>query len=242
MYIYFFFIFFCKAVPTPAVSKRRSVTQTTPWPPDSQNLKTRSIRHCTLYTNRSGKVGARTRTNGQDHPNRHPTQPQQLRSKTQKPRRASGRQSKQARTRRSEQARKTKPTPNSSTAAQVKDPKATESKRETVQEAEHKQERTNEHARQPKQRPSSTTAAQVKDPKATESTRETIQEAEHEQERTNKQGNPNRSPTQPQQLRSKTQKPRRASGNQSRQERTRSPLIASSGGGNKYQGKGVKAW
>ena len=80
---------------------------------------------------------------------------------------------------------------------------------------------TNEQARQPKPKPNSTTAAQAKDPKATESKRETIQEAEHEQQRTNKQGNPNRSPTQPQQLRSKTQKPRRASGKQSRQERTR---------------------
>ena len=89
-------------MPTRTVSKRRSVTQTTPWPPDSQNLKTRSIRHCTLYTNRSGKVGARTRTNGQDQPNRHPTQPQQLRSKTQKPRRASGRQSRRQSTNKNE--------------------------------------------------------------------------------------------------------------------------------------------
>jgi hypothetical protein len=229
-------------VPTPAVSKRRSVTQTTPWPPDSQNLKTRSIRHCTLYTNRSGKVGARTRTNGQDQPNRHPTQPQQLRSKTQKPRRASGSTIQEACTNKKKRTGKENQTDtqlNHSSSGQR--PKS-HGEQAGDSPGGRAQTRTNEHAKQPKQRPSSTTAAQVKDPKATESTRETIQEAEHGQERTNKQGNPNRSPTQPQQLRSKTQKPRRASGNQSRQERTRSPLIASSGGGTKYQGKGVKAW
>ena len=69
------------------------------------------------------------------------------------------------------------------------------------------QERTNEQARQPKPKPNSTTAAQFKDPKATESKRETVQAG--------------------------TNKNKREQG---------SPLIAKSGGGNKYQGKGEKAW
>ena len=97
--------------------------------------------------------------------------------------------------------------------------------RGTIQEVEHEKERVNEHARQPKTKPNSTTAAQVKDPKATESMRGTIQEVEHEQERTNRQGNPNRSPTQQQHLRSKTQKQREHAGDnpgrQSRRQRTR---------------------
>ena len=42
----------------------------------------------------------------------------------------------------------------------------------------------------------------------------------HEQEEANRQGKPNRHPTLPQQLRSKTQKPRRASGRQSRRQST----------------------
>ena len=73
--------------------------------------------------------------------------------------------------------------------------------RETIQEAEHEQ------ARQPKPKPNSTTAAQVKDPKATESKREPVQAG--------------------------TNKNKREQG---------CPLFARSGGGNKYQGKGVKAW
>ena len=128
--------FFVEAVPTPAVSQRRSVTQTTPWPPNSKNLKTRSIR---LYTVHESQWKGRLE---HEHPGRNPN-------------RSPNRRTTQAKT---------------------------------------------------QERP---TAMQ-----------ETIQE-NPEQERTNRQGIPNRSPTQPQQLRPKTQKPRRASGRQSRQERTR---------------------
>jgi len=67
-------------------------------------------------------------------PKPNPTHPRPLRSKTQKPRRACGRRSRrQAKTRTNEQARQPKPKPDSTTAAQVKDPKAMGSMRETVQ-------------------------------------------------------------------------------------------------------------
>ena len=132
-----------EAVPTPAVSQRRSETQTTRWPPNSMNLKTRSIRLCTaneskckgrLEHEQTGRnpnrsLNRRTtqaktqerptavqettqenpeqeRTNRQGNPNRSPTQPQQLRPKTQKPRRACGKQSRRPSTNESERTSK----------------------------------------------------------------------------------------------------------------------------------------
>ena len=130
-------------MPTPAVSQRRSVTQTTPWPPNSKNLKTRSIRLYTVHEsqwkgrleheqtgrNPNRSLNRRTtqaktqerptamqettqenpeqeRTNRQGNPNRSPTQPQQLRPKTQKPRRANGKRSRRQSTNTSERTSK----------------------------------------------------------------------------------------------------------------------------------------
>ena len=50
-------------MPTPAVSQRRSVTQTTPWPTNSKNssnLKTRSIRLLYTVHESDGKVASNT--------------------------------------------------------------------------------------------------------------------------------------------------------------------------------------
>ena len=136
-------VFFVEAVPTPADSQRRSVTQTTPWPPNSKNLKTRSIRLYTVHEsqwqgrleheqtghNPNRSLNRRTtqaktqerptamqettqenpeqeRTNRQGNPNRSPTQPQQLRPKTQKPRRANGKRSRRQSTNNSERTSK----------------------------------------------------------------------------------------------------------------------------------------
>ena len=64
IYIYTTFFFaFLKAVPTPAVSQRRSVTQTTPWPTISKNsssLRTRSIRLLYTVHESDGKVAPST--------------------------------------------------------------------------------------------------------------------------------------------------------------------------------------
>ena len=55
--------FFLEAVPTPAVSQRRSVTQTNPWPTNSKNSsnsKIRSIRLLYTVHESDGKVASNT--------------------------------------------------------------------------------------------------------------------------------------------------------------------------------------
>ena len=71
-------------------------------------------------------------------------------------------------------------------------------------------------AKQPNPKPNSTAATQAKTQGSHGERAGDEPRGKSERERTNRPGNPNRSPTQPQLLRPKTQKPRRESGKRSR--------------------------
>ena len=154
------------------------LTQTTPWPPSSKNLKTRSIR---LYTVHDSQWKGRLE---HEQTGRNPN--------------------------RSLNRRQLRPKPKRDRRLCRKRLRKTQNKNERTSKTTQTDSQLNHNCSG--QRPKSHGEQTGNDPGGR--ARTTANEAK-------KQGNPNRSPTQPQQLRPKTQKPWRASGRQSRQERTR---------------------